>query len=91
MRKCFIVAGCLLFLVGCVTTKSAMQSWIGRPESDLVTQWGAPHRSTDTRDGKRVLTWEKRWGECGQNTCRQSFTVDETGIIRQWSYDGCFP
>lgn len=91
MRKCITVAACLLLFVGCATTESIMQSWVGHPESELVSKWGAPHRVIDTRDGKRVVTWERRWGQYGQNTCRQSFTVDEAGIIRQWSYDGCFP
>ncbi len=89
MRYWIIVVVCLTFLVSCAATKSVMDSWMGHKESELVSTWGAPHRAMDTRDGKRILTWESRWGNHHQNVCRKSFTVNESGVIEHWSYSGC--
>jgi hypothetical protein len=76
-------------LSGCTTTESAMNSWKGHDESELVSSWGAPTASIDTRNGYRVLTWEDYWGQYGRNVCRKSFTVNGAGIITTWSYSGC--
>jgi len=78
-----------LVVSGCTTTESVMKSWIGYNESELVSSWGAPKASIDTRDGYRVLTWENYWGQYRQNICRKSFTVDGAGKIITWSYSGC--
>lgn len=89
MRFWIIVVVCLTFLVSCAGTKAVMDSWMGHKESELVSTWGAPHRAMDTRDGKRILTWESRWGNHRQNICSKSFTVNEKGVIEFWSYSGC--
>lgn len=81
----------LFSLTSCVTTADVMQSWVGHYESELVSMWGAPYSAIDTRDGKRILTWQWYWGQYGQNLCRKSFTVDEKGKIVFWSYSGCPP
>jgi len=90
MRKWIAAVVCLLLFGGCATTKSKMESWLGHKESELVSNWGAPHLVLDTRDGKRILTWEERQ-QLGQITslCRKSFTIDEAGIIKAYSYSGC--
>jgi hypothetical protein len=79
----------LVALVGCTSTEEVMKSWMGSRESEVVSRWGAPDRVIDTRDGLRVLTWDQRWGQYGQNTCSKSFTVDSGGIIHRWAYRGC--
>lgn len=89
MKFWIIVMLCLTLLMSCVTTKAVMDSWMGHKESELVSNWGAPHRSIDTRDGKRILTWESRWGEYRRNLCTKTFTVDKSGVIVNWSYSGC--
>jgi len=86
----YLLAACLFALVSCgPTLKEAMDSWLNHSESDLVSSWGAPNKVLDTRDGKRILTWESRWGDYGKNICKKTFTVDEKGIVRQWSYNNC--
>lgn len=91
MRQWILAFVCLLLLNGCATTSSKMESWIGHRESDLVSKWGAPNLMLDTRDGKRIITWEERQ-YLGQITslCRRSFTVNESGIIEAYSISGCF-
>jgi hypothetical protein len=90
MYKWIATAICFLLISGCATHKSEMESWLGHQESELVSTWGAPNKALDTRDGKRILTWEFPW-QLGQiyGTCRKSFTVDEAGIIKAYSYGGC--
>ena len=83
------LGGLILLLAGCASTGEAMRSWEGRSESELVSAWGAPAASIDTRDGQRVLTWETYWGQFGQRVCRKSFTVDPRGIVVRWAFEGC--
>ena len=80
-----------LVISGCVTTKTVMESWMEHEVSELVSSWGAPHSALNTRDGKRVLTWESHWGKYGRKTCRKSFTVNRYGKIISWSYRDCPP
>jgi hypothetical protein len=89
MKWLGIIVLCSAILIGCATTRSVMESWVGHRESELVSNWGAPYAAIDTRDGKRILTWQFYWGQYRENICRKSFTIDENGIIRQWSYSGC--
>jgi hypothetical protein len=89
MRKLVVAIACLLAFVGCVTTRDVMQSWVGAPESRLVSAWGVPDKVLDTRDGNRMMTWESRWGNRLQFVCRKTFTVDKGGIIRQGSWQNC--
>ena len=89
MKGIIVLFTFLILLCGCATTKSVMESWVSHRESELVSSWGAPHGAIDTRDGKRILTWESRWGQYGENICSKSFTIDESGVVRQWSYSGC--
>ena len=90
IRHLFFIAVFVASISGCATTKSGMESWVGHQESDVVSEWGAPTSAIDTRDGKRILTWESYWGQYGQNVCRNSFTRDESGKIIRWSFSGCF-
>lgn len=89
IRYLLLIIVFVVCISGCATTRSVMQSWMGYQESDVVSKWGAPTAAIDTRDGKRILTWESYWGQYGQNVCRKSFTVDESGEIIRWSYSGC--
>jgi len=70
-------------------TRQKMESWVGHQESDLASIWGAPTSAIDTRDGKRILTWESYWGQYDRNVCRKSFTIDKSGKIIRWSSSGC--
>lgn len=72
-----------LFVAGCAST--TLGSWVGHGEAELVSQWGAPDRSLELKDGSRVLTWERN----GRNGCIPSFTVDSSGVVRNWSHRNC--
>jgi len=80
----------ILYCTSCVSTSEVMQSWVGKNESDLVSRWGAPDSSTQTSDGKRVLTWKTLWNDANNiYTCRKSFTIDSEGKVERWAYNGC--
>jgi hypothetical protein len=77
-----------LFIAGCITTASVMQSWVGQHESKLVSKWGAPDSVVTLQDGSKVYTWIRIRGDAsGVHQGRQSFTVDANGKITYWSYE----
>jgi hypothetical protein len=85
-----LLLACTLSFSGCVSTSEIMQSWVGRSESDLVSRWGAPDSSTQTDDGKKVLTWKTLWNDDNNiYTCRKSFTIGVAGKVERWAYNGC--
>jgi len=58
----------ILFSVGCgITTRQAqIRQWIGRPESELIAEWGQPARIERDRQGRRVLVYQwqtEQWEE----------------------------
>lgn len=53
----------LLFIVGCTTPKTVMQSWVGEQESDLISRWGAPDSTVELKDGTKVCTWKRIWSD----------------------------
>ena len=76
-------------LDGC-TTKAAMNSWIGRPESQLIASWGAPDKTGSFPDGRKVDTWITTWSDdFGLHTCRKVFTVSAQGTVLKSEYSDC--
>lgn len=88
-RLGFVVT--VLATLACGTSLSKMMSsWVGQSESRLLQVWGAPDRQAELSDGGRVLSWVTVSTSGGRVvTCRQSFTVDDKGIVRSWSYNNC--
>jgi hypothetical protein len=88
------LAGMLLVvaLCGCTTTPASMSRWVGTNRADLLSQWGAPDGEAPLRDGRNVVTWTSQWGLwILGSTCRQSFTLDQQDVVREWSYSRCLP
>lgn len=80
----------LLLAAACASTDSYMQSWVGKPVSDVVAVWGAPVRQFQMADGSLNYTWSTYYTTGGfSNECRRSFTVDDAQIIKSYSYSGC--
>lgn len=83
----FVIAAGLL--AGCASARinSRMQSWVGKPESDLVARWGQPQAVLDDRHGGRVLVYfaEHKLTSPGQltTTTIPNVTMTETGIVDQ--------
>lgn len=71
----------LLALASCAAGKSydeQLQQWIGAPERELVSTWGAPDSVYSMDDGSRILTWRRSRTEYRPG---QIYTILETHII----------
>jgi len=67
-----------------------MESWVGKPESELLSSWGLPDSSRKLDDGRVIHTWKTSWGKRNTlRTCRQTFTISTNGKVEQWAYKGC--
>jgi hypothetical protein len=85
-----VLVAIAMFTTSCATTSREMNSWIGKPESELLTSWGAPYVSQELDDGRVVHTWRTIWGKRDNiRTCRQTFTISTKGEIESSSYRGC--
>ena len=89
-RRHAAVLALVVLFGACATQKSVMESWVGKPESDLLARWGAPDRTAEISNGGKVDTWVTEWNNnYGLQTCRKTFTMDGDGIVVQWAYSGC--
>ena len=88
MKRYLFSAGIimLLFIFGCTTPGAIMQSWVGKQESDLISEWGAPDSVAELKDGTKVLTWKRKWDDNKQEG-RQSFTINAEGKVTNYSYE----
>ncbi len=78
---------------------SAMQSWVGKPESVLIGVWGVQNASAAIADGGKVDTWVTNWdstmwigqsyAESVAHSCRKSFTINSEGTVTSWAYNDC--
>jgi hypothetical protein len=90
MKLRHVAAFALVLCLDACTTKSAMNSWIGRPESQLLASWGAPDRTARFPDGRKVDTWVTTWSDdFGLHTCRKTFTVGAEGTVLKSEYSDC--
>jgi len=77
-------------LAACVSTSTVMKSWVGKPESDLLSTWGSPDSSRRLDDGRVVHTWTTMWNDQYKvHTCRKTFTIATDGTVERWSFSDC--
>jgi hypothetical protein len=81
----------LTALGGCASMSSTMEKWVGQKDSDLISSYGPPERSTRLDDGSHVMVWSKDWTDPAGTLkrCDQIFTADRAGIVRKWSTQNC--
>ena len=85
-----ILLAIALSATSCASTSREMKSWIGKPETELLTSWGPPYASQELDDGRVVHTWRTIWGKRDNiRTCRQTFTISAKKEIESSSYRGC--
>ena len=62
----------------------------GKPESELIKEWGNPDLAAPFQYGGKVHTWiTQEQDDYGAYTCRKSVTVDQTGTIVKAMLSGC--
>jgi hypothetical protein len=65
----------------------ALNTWLDKPEEELVAAWGVPERSQRLTDGGQALEY-RRANNDGDLLCTTLFTSDVYGMIRTWAYRG---
>ena len=91
------------FLSACATTakyEAVLQTWVGQPEDNLVSKWGPPASTYPLSGGKgKMLTYQQGAGSISTNlgygiystenySCKTTFTVDGSGVIQNWRWEG---
>lgn len=80
-QRLAVVAVFFLALAACATGKSyeeQLQQWVGAPESELVSTWGAPDSVYTMDNGSKILTWRRSRTEYNPG---EIYTVLETHIV----------
>lgn len=95
MRYSIFLAGLCLSLSACVhRLSSEMDAWVGKDESALVSEWGAPSRAMALSNGSKVLTWVTAYNSADDGKppeitdCVRSFTLAADRVV-SWSAHGC--
>ena len=81
----------LVISVGaCSTGAVEMDSLKGKPESELLKEWGNPDLAAPFQYGGKVHTWiTQEQDDYGSYTCRKSVTVDQSGTVVKAVMSGC--
>jgi len=85
--------------VACAHSSSvaASKRWVGSDITELIQQWGPPISTSDLPDGKKLYLWYYGDGvpvEPGgvatarTRDCKTAFTVDSSGKVEKWRYEG---
>lgn len=69
-----------LLLAGCASQTEIINRYVGKPDAYLYSRAGAPSRSVDLRDGRKVATFPVR-NPYGQVICDRTFIVSAAGIV----------
>lgn len=92
MKKIAFLLILLFPLSGCVIqnkskTNANLQSWVGKPESQLITSWGAPTQTLDNGDSGKIIVYDKParniYGGVLQVSSYQFF-VNKSGTIEKY-------
>ncbi len=89
MKKLLPIALMLLVLSACVASKdkAKMDTWIGKPESQLLATWGVPTKSIDNGDKGKILAYDRGLKNVtGQVVKKVSyqFFVSKAGIVERY-------
>lgn len=97
MRILFLL---VLLVAGCATTRryqAMLQGWVGRPTTELISQWGTPTSTSNLADGSQLFVYSQIDEETREKTarnlagytpsCRTTFQVRQ-GTVVGWKWDG---
>lgn len=57
MKKLLFSLAALVIIQGCTSPSKIMESWVGKPKSDLYLSWGPPNNVTDDGNGGQILIY----------------------------------
>ena len=92
MRRIPTIMAAVLALAACNLDDKVLQTWLGAPETRLLSSWGAPSGIVETEQGTRIFTYRKEHGgndllpAGGQDArqaayCETTFTVKDHRIV----------
>lgn len=77
-------------LTGCSSPHSAMQSWVGKSEIELIKHWGKPDTINTFDNGEKIYTWiDLKINNDGPHTCQKSVTISVRHTITKGISRGC--
>jgi hypothetical protein len=94
------VIGVLSVTVACAHNPSvdASKRWVGSNINELIQQWGPPASTSNIGGGKKLYSWYYGEGVPVEPTpgaaiartkdCKTAFTVDSSGKVEKWRYEG---
>ena len=89
---CAVLVAIAVSATSCISTSNDMESWVGKSEAELLSNWGSPDSSRKLDDGRVIHTWKTLWGKRDNiHTCRQTFTISANGEVERSSHKGCAP
>ena len=92
LRRILTMMAAVLAFAACKVDNKMLQTWLGAPETKLLSVWGAPSDMVETQQGTRILTYRKERGGSdilpagGQDAreaayCETTFTVKDHRIV----------
>ena len=80
----------ILGIGGCVAYDASIPSWVGKPEAEIIKQWGNPDTTNTFSNGEKIHTWiQSGTNQYGPFTCRRSITINLEKKITKGSARGC--
>lgn len=80
----------IFIITSCATTKdydSKLKTWLNKDETSLVSSWGSPNSTHDSKDGNRILIWNKRKDNL---YCNTKMIINSQGKVVSYSFEGNF-
>ncbi len=82
-----------VLVMGCVSTREVLDSWLGKSEDELISVAGIPTNSLRLNNGTKIVEYTSvvvnyQDGAPIENRCVRTFTVDADGIITFWRQRG---
>jgi hypothetical protein len=86
MLKIVSIALCLS-LIGCISQRKMMDSWIGSTKQDLILKWGPPERTASDGGTGEILVYSSRFYNATLNMTTYQYRLmyaDNDGKIYHW-------
>jgi hypothetical protein len=78
----------LIIISSCASTPETLNSWVGKSEDNLITEFGIPTATYTLNNGTKLIEYKKLYGVGGQNHCTKTFIINKNGIVESWKKTG---
>jgi hypothetical protein len=87
MKSRLIVVLFVLFLMSCVSTRDAMNTWLGHTQKEVILKWGPPARTTSDGGTGTILVYAFQGSVYGTGKAYYDYKmlyVNEKNIVYYW-------